>query len=159
MRTSILAIALSIWATIASAQTVVYNPAEVLTDCNIIPGQCQTFYPDGSVVTNFTEQTTDPGVVVAAPAVVVRQDATITTDSKAEPLFRIGANIAVLWDCVSQAFVPPGASPCFGEVLRVVDVTPSGWLFVIDEGGDKWTVNPSRMIGFHELPGLANAQR
>lgn len=146
----------------AQAQTVVYNPADTVTDCNIIPGQCQTFYPDGTVVTNFTEQTTDPTVVVAPPvpevAVVVPQNVVAAPDP-VPSMFHPGQVIGVVWDCFAQVFVPPGSSPCYGEVLHVLGLTSWGWIKVIDEAGDTWTVNPSRMIGFQELPGLINAQR
>lgn len=120
------------------AQTVVYNPNQSMTDCNLIPGQCQTYYPDGTVITTFTQDTADPKVDTSTPSPA--------------SMFKVGAVIGVVWDCLPAFTVPPGGSPCYGEVLQVLALRANGWLDVLDEAGDTWTVNPLRMIGWQPAP-------
>jgi len=73
------------------------------------------------------------------------------------PLFTVGTTYVVLWEClpeyVAQAVSKGMAggeqlNPCYAEEVTVQQIRSDGWLLVTDEGGNGWTVNPARMIGF-----------
>lgn len=77
------------------------------------------------------------------------------------PQFIVGQRIIVVWDCVpewvtqlvSQTMANgQPLDPCFSEILEIRQVLKKdGWIVVTSEGGEQWTVNVGRAIGFRPL--------
>jgi len=72
------------------------------------------------------------------------------------PLWIVGQTYMVVWDCAPTWLTymaaqspqhPPEMSPCFDERVTVETIRADGWLEVRDTTGDRWTMNPWRMIG------------
>lgn len=88
------------------------------------------------------------GALLFAAGVVFGRELVVMAQGE-PPMFLAGQEIGVVWDCLPQAVSP---QPCYAEVLRVLHVRSDGWLVVVDDGGEEWTVRQDRMIGFQRDP-------
>ena len=84
------------------------------------------------------------------------------TPTQPPPLFIVGRTYLVIPDCLPMYLVQMaesmpmfrgvGLNPCYAERLTVVSVRPDGWVQMVEDDGDAWTINPARVYAVQLQP-------